>query len=300
MLRSRIAGAVCALLVLFGGLTGRAQASDAVVLGRDTPILQEPRGSATVLKTARPGETFEVVGRKSGKSQPQYIIDEKGEIWVKVRLGAGDIGFVRNDLVSVAREEFPSPRGTPILFVNLRWMADGSIDRDLWVVQENWRSTRMIGEIDGHPIWASHGEWFIGQVDSQRPIKDPVMDRTLERIEKVAANGRTRTVLAAGTCPVVNEARNEIYFYRDFDEQGDPVAPGLFAVSLEGTNPHPIYLLPERWKLWREDGDFFEEVPPPVLQPGANRIALYAYEPHGVRVKITVTLDGQFMELRRD
>ncbi len=299
----RIVRVFCALLMILSVFPSRvhaAQAADAVVLGKDTPILQEPRALAKVLRTAQPGEAFEIIGRKSGKSQPQYIIDEKGDIWVKVRLSREDIGFIRNDLVSVAHEDFPSPRGTPNLFVNLRWTADGSINRELWVIQENWKSTRLIGEIDGQPIWGTHGEWFVCVVDSERPIKDPLMDRTLERIEKVSANGRTRTVLAAGTYPIVNENRNEVYFYRDFDEQGDPIAAGLFSVSLEGGNLRPIYLLPDRWKLWREDGDFFVEVPPPVLHAGTNRISLYAYEPHGVRVKITVTLDGQFVELRRD
>ena len=296
----RIAWVVCALTLIWGGLSSRALASDAVVLGRDTPIMQEPRSSGKVLKTVHPGETLEIVVRKAGKAQPQYIIDEKGEVWVKVRVNSEDIGFIRNDLVSVAREEYPSPRGMPVLLVNLRNMADGTVNRELWVVQENWRSTRLIGEIDWHPIWASQGEWFICQVDSERPVKDPAMDRTIERIEKVTANGRTRLLLAAGTYPVVNESRNEIYFYRDVDEQGDLVPPGLFSVSLEGTNLRPIYLLPEKWKFWLEDGDFFVEVPPPVLHTPTNRISLYAYEPHGTRVRITVTLDGQFQELRRD
>ncbi len=299
MLRFRIAWAVCVLAFLWAAVPSRALASsDAIVLGRDTPILQEPRATGKVLKTLQPGEPLDIVGRKPGK--PQYIIDEKGDIWLKVRASADDVGFVRTDLVSVAREEYPSPRGTPVLLVNLRSTADGSVNRELWVVQENWRGTRAIGEIDGHPVWSSQGEWFVCEVDSQRLVKDPAMDRTLERIEKVSANGRARTLLAAGTYPVVNEARNEVYFYRDVDEQGDLVPPGLFAVNLDGTNLHPIYLLPERWKFWREDGDFFVEVPPPVLHQSTNRISFYAYEPHGTRVRITVTLDGQFQELRRD
>jgi hypothetical protein len=298
MLPYRIAWVVCMLALAVGGLFSRVLAADAVVLGRDTPILQEPRSTGKVLKTVHPGESLELVGRKAGKAQPRYIIDEKGEIWVKVQVGADDVGFVRNDLVSVAREEYPSPRGTPILLVNLRSTADGTINRELWVVRENWRSTHLIGEIDGHPVWSSQGEWFVCEVDSERPVKDPAMDRTIERIEKIAANGRTRTLLATGTYPVLNEGRGEVYFYRDVDDRGDLVPPGLFAVSLDGTNLRPIYLLPERWKFWREDGDFFIEVPPPVLS--ANRIAFYAYEPHGTRVRITVTLDGQFQELRRD
>jgi hypothetical protein len=157
-----------------------------------------------------------------------------------------------------------------------------------------------VATIEGRPVWASHGEWFICQVDSQRPIKDPLMDRTVERVEKFSADGRIRHVLGAGSYPVLNEARNEIYFYRDVDDQGEPVPPGLFAVSVDGGGVRPIYLLPERYKFWKEDGDFFVQAPPPILNAATNRIMFYAFESLGSRVRFTVSLDGQFLELRRD
>jgi hypothetical protein len=256
--------------------------------------------SGRVIKTARPGELYEIAGRKSGKSQPLYLIDERGNIWLKIRVSETVTGFVPNDLVAVSREEYPSPRGNPLLIVNLRVTGDGTGERDLWVVQEGWRSSRLLGEIEGHPVWASHGEWFICQVDSNRPIKDQSVDRNIERIEKFSADGRNRTILAAGSYPVLDETRGEVFFYRDVDEQGAAVPPGLFAVNVSGGNLHPVYLLPERYKFWKEDGDFFVQVPPPVLHPGSHRITLYAYEPHGTRVRITVSLEGQFLELRRD
>lgn len=288
------------LLLAWGWVPGRAIAADALVLGRDVPIHETPHASSSVIKTAHAGDTYEFASRKSGKNQPLYLIEERGTVWVKIRLNGEGAGFVRNDLIAVSREEYRSPRGNPLLIVNLRVTADGSVDRDLWVAQEGWKSTRLLGEIDGHPVWASHGEWFICQVDTNRPIKDPTVDRTLERIEKFSADGRTRTLLATGTYPVLHEARGEVYFYRDLDGQGDAVPPGLFVVNLDGSNPRPVYLLPERYKFWKEDGDFFVQVPPPVLHAAANRIALYAYESHGTRVRITVSLEGQFLELRRD
>lgn len=288
------------LLLVWGWVPGGAIAADALVLGRDVPIHETPHASSSVIKTAHAGETYEFAGRKSAKNQPLYLIDERGVVWVKIRVSGELTGFVRNNLVAMSREEYRSPRGNPLLIVSLRVTADGTLDRDLWVVQEGWRSTRLLGEIDGRPIWAGHGEWFLCQVDSNRPIKDPSVDRTIERIEKFSADGRTHTPLAAGTYPVLNEARGEVYFYRDVDEQGDAVPPGLFAATLDGSNLRPVYLLPERYKFWKEDGDFFVQVPPPVLHAASNRIALYAYESHGTRVRITVSLEGQFLELRRD
>jgi hypothetical protein len=292
--------ALAFLSMAWGCVPETAMAADVLVLARNAVIRQTPHTSGTEIKTAHPGETYEVVGRAPGKSQPLYLLDERGDLWVKIRVSEGVTGFVRNDLVAVSREEYRSPRGNPLLIVNLRVTADGSIERVLWVAQEGWRSVRLIGEIDWHPIWASHGEWFICQVDSNHPVKDQTVDRTIEQIERFSADGRTRTFLAAGTYPVLNEARGEVYFYRDIDQRGDTVAPGLFAVNVDGSNLRPIYLLPERYKFWKEDGDFFVQVPPPVLHDASNRIALYAYEPHGTRVRITVSLDGQFLELRRD
>lgn len=300
MLQSRCGlWAFVALVLLWGNLPVRAAATDALVL-EAVPIRQTPRASGRVIKTARPGETYEIAGRKSGKSQPLYLIDERGTIWLKIQVDETATGFVPNDLVAVSREEYRSPRGNPLLIVNLRVTGDGAGERDLWLVQEGWRSTRLLGEIEGRPIWASSGEWFICQVDSNRPVKDQTVDRNVERVEKVSADGRHRTTLAAGSYPVLDETRGEVFFYRDVDEQGAAVPPGLFAVNVHGGNLHPIYMLPERYKFWKEDGDFFVQVPPPVLHPASNRIMLYAYEPHGTRVRITVSLEGQFLELRRD
>ena len=90
------------------------------------------------------------------------------------------------------------------------------------------------------------------------------------------------------------------YFYRDVDDQGEPVPPGLFSVGVDGGGVRPIYLLPERYKFWKEDGDFFVQAPPPDLCTAAtNRIMFYAFESLGSRVRFTVGLDGQFLELRR-
>lgn len=279
---------------------GEAQAVDALILGRDVLIRQMPQASGKVIKTARPGETYEVIGRKPGKGQPLYIFDERGDLWVKVRVADGTQGFIRTDLVSVAREEFRSPRGDPLLIVNLRPTADAAVARELWLVQNDWQRTRRLAPIEGKPIWASHGEWFLCQVDSERPVKDPNVERTIERIEKFSADGRTRSLLAIGSYPVLYEPRGEVYFYRDVDEQGEAVPPGLFAVNLDGSNLRPVFLLPERYRFWKEDGDFFVQVPPPVLHAAANRISLRAFDRAGARVRFTVTLDGQFVEQRPD
>lgn len=273
---------------------------DVLILGRDTPIRQAPRGSAKVLKTARPGQTYEIASRKAGKIHPIYLLDEDGDLWVKIRIDDVAVGFVRNDLAAVGREEHRSPRGNTLLVVNQRVTADGSVDSDLWLVQEGWRSTRLLGNIEGRPIWSSLGEWFICQMDSGRAVKDPLMDRTVERIEKFSADGRQRTLLASGTYPILNEARGDVYFYRDLDDHGEPVPAGLFTVSVEGGLPRPVYLLPERYRFWKEDGDYFVQAPPPVLLATGTRIQFSAFEPMGSRVRFTVGLDGQFFELRRD
>jgi hypothetical protein len=275
-----------------------AGTTEVLVLGKDTIIRERPRASAKPVKTANPGETYEILGRRSGN--PLYVFDERGDLWVRIRVGEEGVGFVRTDLAAVAREEYRSPRGNPLLIVNLRPTAEGAVSRELWVVQEDWRRTRWLGSIEGHPVWSSRGDWFICQMDSERPIKDQTMDRTIERIERFSPDGRTRTVLAAGSYPVPNEARGEVYFYRDVDERGDPVPPGLFAVNVNGTNLRPVFLLPERYRFWKEEGDYFVQAPAPVLNASAGRIALYAYEQNGVRARITVGLDGQFLEMRRD
>jgi hypothetical protein len=273
---------------------------DALILGRDVLIRQTPQTSGKVIKTTRPGETYEVIGRRPGRGAPLYVFDERGDLWVKVRVTNTLDGFVRTDLASVAREEYRSPRGDPLLIVNLRPTADGAFTRELWVVRDEWRQTRRLAPIEGGPIWASHGEWFVVQVDSERPIKDPHVERTIERIEKFSADGRSHILLAAGSYPVLNEARGEVYFYRDVDEQGEAVPPGLYSVTLDGANLHPIFLLPERYRFWKEDGDFFVQVPPPTLQAATNRISLRAFDRAGNRIRFTVTPDGQLVEQRPD
>jgi hypothetical protein len=279
---------------------GMAHATDALILGRDVNIRQTPQISAKVIKTTHPGETYEVIGRKPGKGQPLYIFDERGDLWVKVQVTEETHGFIRTDLVSVSREEFPSPRGNPLLIVNLRPTADGAIARELWLVQNDWQQTRRLGPIEGKPIWASHGEWFICQVDSERPVKDPNVERTVEQIEKFSADGRTRSTLAIGSYPVLYEARGEVYFYRDVGEQGEAVPFGLFAVNVDGTNLRPVFLLPEKFRFWKEDGDFYVQAPPPILQASTNRISLRAFDRGGTRIRFTVTLDGQLVEQRPD
>lgn len=279
---------------------GQAHAVDALILGREVHIRETPQASAKAIKTARAGDTYEVIGRKLGKGNPLYVFDEHGDLWVKVQVAEDTQGFVRTDLVSVAREEFPSPRGNPLLIVNLRPTIDGTIQRDLWMVQKDWTSTRRLGLIEGKPIWASHGEWFICQTDSERPVKDPTVERTVEQIEKFSADGRSRTLLAIGSYPLLIEARNEVYFYQDVGEQAEPVPPGLFAVSVDGTNLHPVFLLPERYRFWKEDGDFFVQAPPPTFHPLTNRISLRAFDPRGARFRFSVTLDGLLPEQRPD
>lgn len=276
-----------------------SQAADALVLGRDVPIRRTPQASGKVIQTAQPGETYEVPGRRPGRSQPLYILDENGVLWVKIRVSDDESGFVPTDLVSVTREEYRSPRGNPLLVVNLRPSGDGGVSRDLWVVQEGWQRTRRLATIEGRPIWASNGEWFMCQVDSGRPVKDPLVERSVEQIEKFSADGRTRSVLATGSNPILNEARGEVYFYRDVDDQGVAVPPGLFAVNVDGSGLRPVYLLPERYRFWKEDGDFFVQAPPPKLV-GQHRIQFFAFEPMGSRVRFTVSPDGQFHELRRE
>jgi hypothetical protein len=288
------------LLALFWVWPCVAQAADAVVLGRDTLIRQTPQTSGKVVKTARPGETYEVPGRRPGRSQPLYILDEKGDLWVKIRVSDEESGFVPTDLVAIAREEYRSPRGNPLLIVNLRPTGDGGLSRDLWVIQEGWQRTRRLATIEGRPIWASHGEWFICQVDSERPIKDQSVDRNIERIERFSADGRVRSVLASGSYPILNEARGEVYFYRDVDDHGEAVPAGLFAVSVDGGGLRQVYPLPERYKFWKEDGDFFVQVPPPIFHAAQNRILFFAFEPMGSRVRFSVSPEGQFLELRRD
>ena len=229
-----------------------------------------------------------------------YILDENGDVWVKIRVSDEETGFVPTDLVAVAREEYRPPRGNSLLIVNLRPTGDGGVLRDLWAIQEDWQKTQRLATIEGRPLWASHGEWFICQVDSGRPIKDQSVDRNVERIEKFSADGRVHNILAAGSYPILNEARGEVYFYRDVDDHGAAVSPGLFAVSVEGGGLRPVFMLPERYKFWKEDGDFFVQAPPPILHAARNRIVFHAFEPLGSRVRFTVSPEGQFLELRRD
>ena len=98
-----------ALLVFALVWPAAAEAAEALVLGRDTLIRLAPHVSGRVVETARPGETYEIPSRRTGKGQPLYVMDERGELWVKVRVDRKESGFVRTDLVSVAREEYGSP-----------------------------------------------------------------------------------------------------------------------------------------------------------------------------------------------
>lgn len=287
-----------ALALAFALWAPAALGADALVLGRDVPVRQAPDIAARIVKRAKPGEMLEVIGRKPGKGQSLYL-DERGDVWIKVRVKDDLVGFVQTDQVSVAREEYKAPKQTALLIVNLRATVNGEVNRELWLVQGDWQQTRRLASIEGRPIWDNEGEWFLIQVDSELPVRDQVMERTVERIEKYSADGRTRTVLAAGSYPVVSEARQEVYFYRDVDEHGDPVPPGLFAASLHGGPPRPIYLLPERFRFWKEDGDFFVQAPPPALQPG-HRVTLFAFDRSGGRFRFSVALDGLFVEQRRD
>lgn len=294
------AWAIGLILLLGPSFPRAAGATDALILGRDVPILQAPHSTAAVLKTAHPGETYEVVGRNIGKGQPLYILDARGNLWMKVRVGDEAPGYIRTDGVSISHEEYRSPKGTPMLLVNQRPTADGAIVRELWLVHEGWQRTRRLALIEGRPIWASHGDWFLCQVDSERPIKDQTVDRTIERIERFSADGRSRSILAAGSYPLLDEARGEVYFYRDLDEQGDAVPPGMFAVNVDGNNLRPVFLLPEGHRFWREDGDFYVQAPQPNLQASANRIVLYGFDRKGVKSRFTITLDGHLFELRID
>jgi hypothetical protein len=275
-------------------------AGEVLVLGRDVQIRQRPSTASRSVGIAQPGDFFDIAGRKGGRGASSYFLDEQGDVWIKVQ-GAGDsTGFIRTDLVAINREEFRSPRGNPFLIVNLRPTGTGSSLRDLWLIDGNWESTRRLGSVEGKPIWASTGEWFIWQTDSDRPLKDPNVERVVELIEKFRPETNTQTTLAAGSHPVLNEAKGEVYFYRDVDEQGDAVPPGLFAVSVEGLNLHPVFLLPEKHSFWKEDGDFFVQAPPPVLQAGTGRITLRAFDRAGHRVRFTVTLEGQMIERKPD
>ena len=80
----------------------------------------------------------------------------------------------------------------------------------------------------------------------------------------------------------------------------EPVPSGLFAVNVDGTNLHPLYILPERYRFLKEDGDFFAQVPPPVFHGAANRISLFAFDAQGSKFRFTVTLDGHLVEFRRE
>jgi hypothetical protein len=291
---------LAALLLSSWWCQAEAQAAEALVLARDTLLRLTPHASSRIIATAQPGETYEIPGRRTGKGQPLYVMDERGYLWVKVRVNSEQSGFIRTDLVSVAREEYRPAHGTTLLIVNLRSTADGEVSRDLWVVYDDWRRTQRLGPIEGRPIWASHGEWFICQMDSDKPTKEQSMDRMVERIERIAADGRTRTVLAVGSNPLLDEARGEVFFYRDLNDQGEAVPPGLFAVHVDGHSLRPVYLLPERYRFWKEDGDYFVQARPPTLTANGSRIVLHAFESMGSKVRITVGPDGQFLELRRE
>jgi hypothetical protein len=275
-------------------------AGEAVVLATDVQIRLRPSITSRSLGTAQPGDFFDVGSRKAGGGGSPYILDERGNVWVKVQGSEGNTGFIRNDLVAINREDFRSPRGDPLLLVNTRLTGTGEPARDLWLIEKDWQATHRLGPIVGKPIWASSGDWFLFQKDSDRPVKDPNMDRTVELIEKVSADGKTQSTLAAGSYPVLDESRGEVYFYHDVDEQGLPVPPGLFAVRVDGTNLHPVFLLPEKHSFWKEDGDFFVQAPPPTLQEPAGRIVFWAYDRAGRKIRFTVSLQGQLIERKPD
>jgi hypothetical protein len=289
-----MAAGFLAFLTLFLG-AAECLAGEAIVLARDVQIRLRPSTASRSLGTAQPGDLFDVGTRKAGRGGSSYFLDEQGNVWVKVQGSGEDTGFIRTDLVSINHEDFRSPRGNPLLLVNVRPTGTGEPARDLWLIEKDWQATHRLGPIVGKPIWASSGDWFLFQKDSDRPVKDPNLDRTVELIEKVSADGKTQTTLTAGSYPVLDESRGEVYFYRDVDEQGLPVPPGLFAVTVDGTNLHPVFLLPEKHSFWKEDGDFFVQAPPPTLQaPG--RIVLRAFDRGGHKVRFTVSLDGQLIE----
>jgi hypothetical protein len=276
-----------------------AVAADVLVLQRTVSVRQRPHISSREVGTIRAGEVYEVATRPSGK-QPRYILDDEGYLWMRIRVSDELSAFVQTDQVSVAREEFLSPRGTPLLLVNIRATADGDTDRDLWLIQDNWRRTIRLARIEGRPAWAASGEWLLCQVESRQLVRDTTMERTVERIERFTADGRTRTFLAAGSQFLLDPTRNEIFFYRDVDDQGDLVPPGLFAVSPDGGPLRLVFSLPERYRFWKEDGDYYVQAPAPVLQQVPARLALFAYERNGTLARYTVTPDGHLVEIRRE
>jgi hypothetical protein len=277
-----------------------AAAGDVLVLARSATLRLTPHITGKEIGAVQAGESHELARRASGKPA-RYVLDDQGILWLRIKVSDDLIGWVQTDQVSVAREEFRSPRGTPLLLVNIRTTADGETDRDLWLIPDDWRRARRLVGIEGRPIWSPSGDWFLCQVDTGQAVRDPLMERNVERIERFTADGRTRTVLATGTQPLLNPAKNEIYFYRDVDEHGDPVPAGLYAVSADGGHAsRPVFLLPERYRFWKENGDYFVQAPPPILQAAANRLLLFAYEKSGVLARYTVSLDGHFLELRRE
>lgn len=300
--RSLPAGVAAVVLALLITSLWAAEclAGDATVLARDVQIRLRPSTASRSVGTAQPGDIFGVGSLKAGRGGSSYFLDERGDVWVKVQGSGGGTGFIRTDLVSINHEDFRSPRGDPLLIVNVRPTGIGEPARDLWLVEKDWQGTHRLGPIVGKPIWASTGDWFLFQKDSDQPVKDPNLDRTVELIEKVSADGKTQTTLAAGSYPVLNESRGEVYFYHDVDEQGNPVPPGLFAVTVDGTNPHPVFLLPEKYSFWKEDGDFFVQAPPPTLQVPPGRIVLRAFDRGGHKVRFTISLEGQLIERKSD
>ncbi|MFA5026415.1 MAG: hypothetical protein WC713_00935 [Candidatus Methylomirabilota bacterium] len=297
-LRSR-ASAVAAWLLTWVLLSAPALAADVLVLERSVSLRSTPHVSGRELATLRAGETYEIARRRLEK-QPRYILDEQGTLWLRIQANEELAGFVQTDQISVAREEIRSPRGNPLLLVNIRTTADGETDRDLWLVGEGWQRTMRLASIEGRPVWAASGEWFICQVDSGRRVRDPLMERTLERIERFSADGRTRTLLAAGSQPTLHPGRHEVYFYRDVNAHGDPVPPALFAVSADGGPLRAVYPLPERYRFWKEDGDYFIQAPQPIVLPGTGRIVFFAYERGGFLTRFLVTLEGHPIEIRRE
>lgn len=291
--------AATAWLVVALPPTAAAGAPEVLVLEPAANLRQTPHISGRVLATLRAGETYEIATPRSGKP-PRYILDDLGTLWLRVKVGEEVSGFVQTDQVSVAREEVRSPRGTPLLLVNIRTTADGETDRDLWLVAEGWRHTLRLASIEGRPIWDPSGDWFICQVDSGQQVRDPLMERTLERIERFSADGRTRILLATGSQPTLHPARREVYFYRDVNQHGHPVPPGVYAVSADGGPKRLVYLLPERYRFWKEDGGYFLQSPHPIVMPETNRLAVFAYEKSGALVRFTVRLDGQLIEIRSE
>lgn len=277
-----------------------ATAGDVLILARSVILRLTPHITGKELGAVFAGESYDFVRRPSGKPA-RYVLDDQGILWLQIRVSDDLVGWVQTDQVSIAREEFRSPRGTPLLLVNIRTTADGGTDRDLWLIPEQWHRARRLVEIEGRPIWSPSGDWFLCQVDTGQAVRDPLMERSVERIERFTADGRTRTVLATGTQPLLHPGRNEVFFYRDVDEHGDPVPAGLYVVSANGGHTtRPVFLLPERYRFWKETGDYFVQAPPAILQAAANRILFFAYEKSGVLVRYTVGLDGHLLEMRRE